>query len=127
MKIIDIEGIGEKYAKKLEEAGYAQVEDLIPLSRTEINELAEETGISEERLDKWQEHADMMRIHGIGPEYSEALNEIGIDSTKELANRNPENTLERIQKLDEEKPDVIRRLPTLEDIEEWIQEAKKIG
>ena len=31
MKIIDIEGIGEKYSKILEEAGYAETKDLISL------------------------------------------------------------------------------------------------
>ncbi len=67
-----------------------------------------------------------MRIGGVGPEYAEVLNEIGIDSVKELAQRNPNNTLERIMKLDQEKPDVFRRPPRLEEIEEWIEEAKEI-
>ena len=126
MKIIEIEGIGAKFGQKLEKGGISNIEDLIPLSRKEIKELAEKLDISEKLLDKWQEHADLMRIKGVGPEYSEALNEIGIDSVKELAQRNPENTLERIEKLDKEKPDVIRKLPELDDIKDWIEEAKKI-
>ena len=126
MKIIEIEGIGAKFGQKLEKGGISNIEDLIPLSRKEIKELAEKLDISEKLLDKWQEHADLMRINGVGPEYSEALNEIGIDSVKELAQRNPENTLERIEKLDKEKPDVIRQLPTLDWIKDWIEEAKKI-
>ena len=126
MKIIEIEGIGGKFGKKLEKGGISNIEDLIPLSRKEIKELAGKTDISEKLLDKWQEHADLMRIKGVGPEYAEALNEIGIDSVKELAQRNPENTLERIEKLDKEKPDVIRKLPVLEWIKDWIEEAKKI-
>ena len=126
MKIIEIEGIGGKFGQRLEKGGISDIEDLIPLSRKEIKALAEKTGISEKLLDKWQEHADLMRIDGVGPEYAEALNEIGIDSVKELAQRNPENTLERIEKLDKEKPDVIRQLPTLEWIKDWIEEAKKI-
>ena len=67
-----------------------------------------------------------MRIGGVGPEYSEVLNEIGVDSVKEFAQRNPSNTLDRIMKLDKEKPDVFRRPPTLGMIEKWIDEAKKI-
>jgi predicted flap endonuclease-1-like 5' DNA nuclease len=67
-----------------------------------------------------------MRIDGIGPEYAEVINEIGIDSVKELAQRNPANTLERIGKLDKEKPDVFRKPPTLKMVEDWIEEAKKI-
>ena len=36
------------------------------------------------------------------------------------------STLEKLKKLDEEKPDIIRKLPDLEDIKDWIEEAKKI-
>ncbi|MHA1786458.1 MAG: DUF4332 domain-containing protein [Candidatus Helarchaeota archaeon] len=126
MKIIDIEGIGEKYAKKLIDAGFKNVEDLIKLTKKEIEELAKKTKISQKLIDKWQEHADLMRIKGIGPEYADALNQIGIDSVKELAQRNAKNTLERILSLDKEKPNVIRRIPKVEDISKWINEAKKI-
>lgn len=126
MKIIEIEGIGEKYAEKLIKAGFEKIEELIPLDKKQMKDLAEKTGISIKLIDKWQEHADLMRIKGVGPEYSDALNQIGIDSVKEFAQRNPENTLERIKKLDEEKPNVIRRLPKLDDIKDWIAQAKKL-
>jgi len=124
--IIEIEGIGKKYGITMEKAGFLDVESLIGLDRDGIKKLAEKTKISEKLLDKWAEHADLMRINGIGPEYAEVINEIGIDSVKELAQRNPNNTLERIAKLDKEKPDVFRKPPTLKMIEDWIEEAKKI-
>ncbi len=124
--IIDLEGIGVKYGKTLEKAGFLDVESLIGLDRKAIKNLAKKTKISEKLIDKWAEHADLMRIDGIGPEYAEVINEIGIDSVKELAQRNPNNTLDRIGKLDKEKPDVFRKPPTLKMIEDWIEEAKKI-
>jgi len=124
--IIEIEGIGVKYGKTMEKAGVLDVESLIGLDRDGIKKLAEKTKISEKLIDKWAEHADLMRINGIGPEYAEVINEIGIDSVKELAQRNPNNTLDRIAKLDKEKPDVFRKPPTLQMIEDWIEEAKKI-
>ncbi len=124
--IIEIEGIGNKYAITMEKAGFANVEALIGLDRNRVKDLAEKTKISEKLIDKWAEHADLMRIGGVGPEYSEVLNEIGIDSVKEFAQRNPKNTLDRIMTLDKEKPDVFRRPPSLKMVEEWIEEAKKI-
>ena len=124
--IIEIEGIGKKYGITLKSAGFLDVESLIGLDRDGIKKLAEKTKISEKLLDKWAEHADLMRIDGIGPEYAEVINEIGIDSVKEFAQRNPNNTLERIMKLDKEKPDMFRKPPTLSMIEDWIEEAKKI-
>jgi predicted flap endonuclease-1-like 5' DNA nuclease len=124
--VIEIEGIGTKYGKTLEKAGLSNVENLIGLDKDRIKDLAGKTKISEKLLDKWAEHADLMRIGGVGPEYAEVLNEIGIDSVKEFAQRNPSNTLDRINKLDKEKPDVFRRPPTLKMVEEWIEEAKNI-
>ena len=124
--IIDIEGIGTKFSKTLESAGLSNIEALVGLAKEKIKDLAEKTKISEKLIDKWAEHADLMRIGGVGPEYAEVLNEIGVDSVKEFAQRNPSNTLDRIMKLDKEKPDVFRRPPTLKMVEEWIEEAKKI-
>ncbi|MBD3185873.1 DUF4332 domain-containing protein [Candidatus Bathyarchaeota archaeon] len=126
MKIIDIEGIGPKYGEKLSKAGIDEVEDLIGLSKDKLKEISKETGISVKLIDEWQEHADLMRLHGVGPEYSDLLNEIGIDSVKELAQRNPENTLKKIEEHDKEQPDTVRKIPSLESIKKWIEEAKKI-
>ena len=124
MKIIEIEGIGEKYAKILEKAGFANAEDLIPLTWREVKELAKKTKISTKLIDKWQEQAELMKLKGIGPEYSEVLNKVGIDSIKELSFRTAQSTLDRIVTLDKEQPDVIRKIPKVEDIEGWIKEAK---
>ena len=126
MKIAEIEGVGEKYAKKLEKAAIANVEDLIPLKWSEIKELAKTTSISLKLLEKWQDQTELMVIKGIGPEYSEVLNKIGIDSTRELAYRNPKNTLDKIIEFDKKQPDVIRKIPKVEDIEGWIDKAKEM-
>ena len=124
--IVEIEGVGSKYSKALEKAGIVNVEDFFSFDSVKIKELSTSTKISEKMLDKWAEHADLMRIGGVGPEYADVLNQIGIDSVKELAQRNPKNTLDRIMELDKKKPDVFRRPPRLEEVEEWIDEAKKI-
>ena len=124
--IIEIEGIGKKWGKTLESAGFKSVENLLGIDKDGIKDLAAKTKISDKLIDKWAEHADLMRIGGVGPEYAEVLNEIGIDSVKEFAQRNPKNTLDKIMALDKEKPDMFRRPPTLTMVEGWIDEAKKI-
>ena len=77
-KIIDIEGIGEVYAPKLINAGIVKVEDLLkkcaaPKGRAE---LAAATGISEKLILTWTNHADLFRIKGVGPQFSELLERI---------------------------------------------------
>ena len=102
------------------------MENLVDLDKDGIKNLAMKSKISEKLIDKQAEHAELMRIGGVGPEYAEVLNKIGVDSVKEFAQRNPNNNLDRIIKLDKEKPDIFRRPPTLKMVEEWIEEAKKI-
>ena len=126
MKIIEIEGIGKKYAGKLGRAGYDNVEDIVKLTWEQINELAKKTKISAKRIDKWQEQADLISLKGIGPEFAEALNKIGIDSVKELARRNAESTLEKLKALDKRRPNIIRKLPTLTQVKDWIKEAEDL-
>ena len=124
--MIKIEGIGDQYSKDLKNAGIETCEQLAPLSKNDLKELAKKTGISAKLLDKWQEHADLMRVKGVGPEYADLLNQIGIDSVKELAQRNPENTINKIEKFDKKKPDIVRRLPLLDEIKDWIDQAKEL-
>ena len=108
MKVIEIEGIGKKYSLKLGKAGYVNVEDLSKLTVDQINELAKKIRISPKLVDKWQEQADLMALKGIGAEFAEVLNKIGIDSVKELSRRNSAKILEKVQAFDKRRPNVIR-------------------
>ena len=93
MPIDTIEGIGPVYAAKLKEIGILFVSDLLDAgaSRKGREELVEKTGISAALVLKWVNMADLMRISGVGEEYSELLEAAGVDTVKELRNRNPEN------------------------------------
>ena len=88
-----IEGIGPTYGAKLKEIGILVVADLLAsgASRRGREELVEKTGISAALILKWVNMADLMRISGIGEEFSELLEAAGVDTVKELRNRVPEN------------------------------------
>ncbi len=126
MNIIEIVGIDDKKAKLLKKEGISTTEDLLPLTPYGIKKIAKNTGIPAKEIDIWQEHADLMRIEGVSPEYAYALNEVGVDSVKELAQRNPKNTLDRIKKLEKAKRDIIGKIPTQPNINKWIDQAKKM-
>lgn len=125
MKITEIEGIGKEYSEKLIKAGFEDVDDLKNLSKKQKEGLASKTSISIERIDKWQQKANLMSLKGIGTEYSDVLNKIGVASVKELAQRNPENLLKTIEEFDIKRPHVIRKIPTLTEVEDWITQANK--
>jgi len=125
MKIEDIEGIGGTWAAKLKEVGIHTADDLLMAGGPAANraKVAEMTGISEHQILKWVNHADLMRIPGVGSEYSDLLEAAGVDSPAELAQRNAANLAQTFQELDAARPNWIRRLPSQETVEEWIAAA----
>jgi predicted flap endonuclease-1-like 5' DNA nuclease len=126
-KIIDIEGIGEVYGKKLVDAGINTVDALLekcakPAGR---KALAEETGISPKLILTWTNHADLMRINGVGPQFSELLEAAGVDTVKEFRHRVPANLQPKLEEINNEK-NLVNRVPSLKEVENMIQQAKEL-
>jgi predicted flap endonuclease-1-like 5' DNA nuclease len=121
-----IEGIGRVYASRLAEVGIKTTDDLLNYGKTRTGreELVEKTGISSLLVLKWVNMADLMRIRGIGEEYSELLEKAGVDTVKELRNRNPDNLYAALVKTNETRK-LVRRLPNLAEVEAWVREAKE--
>ncbi len=126
-KIEEIEGIGSAYAKKLVEAGIKTTDDLLAAGATPKGreELAAKTGISSKLILEWVNLADLFRIKGIGEEYSDLLEEAGVDTVAELAKRDPENLHAKILEVNEKKK-LVRRPPTLKQVKDWVEQAKKL-
>jgi predicted flap endonuclease-1-like 5' DNA nuclease len=126
-RILDIEGIGKKYAKKLHDLGVRSTFRLLEIGCTKQGreDLAEHTGISEKLILEWVNLADLMRIKGIAEEYSDLLEEAGVDTIKELRKRVPENLFNTMIKTNQEKK-LVRRLPSCDQVESWINQAKKL-
>lgn len=125
MRIDEVEGIGPMNAGKLESEGITTVDDLLrecgPARGRHY--ISEQTGISEHQLLEWTNRCDLMRIPGVGSEYSDLLEAVGVDSPTELAQRNPANLAAAIRAYDETHPNVVRRLPSEATIEAWIRAA----
>jgi predicted flap endonuclease-1-like 5' DNA nuclease len=88
-------------------------------------ELAEATGISDKLILEWVNLADLMRIKGIGEEYSDLLEEAGVDTVPELAQRNAENLYEKLKEVNAEKR-LVRQLPGLNQVRSWVDQAKSL-
>ena len=123
-KIEDVEGIGPVYGEKLRAVGISAVDKLLELGATKSgrSSLAKETGISEKEILKWVNHADLFRIAGVGPQFAELLEAAGVDTVKELRNRNAENLYSKIGEKKKKKK-LVRRLPSLSQVEEMIELA----
>ncbi len=125
--ITEIEGIGPAYAEKLRSAGVRSVADLLRCgeSAEDRKELAFATSIEESRLLEWVNHADLFRVHGIGSEYADLLEAAGVDTVPELKQRNPKALYEKLVETNGEKK-LVRRLPTTDQVEDWVKQAKKL-
>jgi len=123
-KLETIEGIGPAISEKLSEAGIGSIEALLEngASKQGRHTIAEQTGITEMKILRLVNHADLMRIKGVGGEYSELLECAGVDSVPELAQRNAANLLEKITSANEEKS-LVRALPSETQISDWISQA----
>jgi len=125
--IIDIEGIGPIYTEMLKTIGIKTTYDLLEAGSTPKGreELAEKTGISPKLILEWVNLADLFRIKGVAEEYSDLLEEAGVDTVVELSRRNPENLHAKLIEVNEEKK-LVRRVPSLNAVRDWIEQAKKL-
>ncbi|MFO1129485.1 MAG: DUF4332 domain-containing protein [Rhodospirillales bacterium] len=122
-----IEGIGPAQAEKLSTAGIGTIEDLLAKcgSAKGRADVAETTGISAKLLLRWVNMADLMRISGVGEEFSELLEAAGVDTVKELQHRRADNLAAKMVEVNEAKK-LCRRTPAAKEVEKWIEQAKTL-
>ncbi|MGB4596164.1 MAG: DUF4332 domain-containing protein [Anaerolineaceae bacterium] len=127
MRIDDIEGIGPAYAEKLIAVGISTVDALLKAGATAKGrvELAEKSGISGSLILEWTNHADLYRIKGVGQEYSDLLEEAGVDTVVELSKRVPANLHKKILEMNETK-NLVRRPPSEKMVASWVAQAKEL-
>ncbi|WP_436414629.1 DUF4332 domain-containing protein [Petrimonas sp.] len=124
-KIEEIEGISTVFGEKLRSVGITSVAGLLEKCASKAGRaaIAKETEINEKFILKWTNHADLFRIKGVGPEFSELLEASGVDTVKELRNRNAENLYAKLVETNESKR-LVRRLPSAEQVAQMIEDAK---
>ena len=124
-KIDDVEGIGPAYAKKLAAASITNTDHLLDKCCTPAGRkaVAEATGLSESVILKWTNMADLMRISGVGSQFSELLNGAGVDTIKELRNRNAANLAEKMKEVNDVKK-LAKVAPSAATVTKWVEAAK---
>ena len=126
-KLIDVEGIGASYAQKLLGAGLRTTNDLLKKGSTPKGreEIAEKSGVSEKKILEWVNHVDLYRIKGVASEYSDLLEEAGVDTVPELAQRKAENLFKKMVEVNQAKK-LVRKMPVLSQVEDWVRQAKEL-
>ena len=126
-KLTTIEGIGEVLAEKIKSTGVRSVESLLKQGATPQGRknLSKESGLDEGRVLKFVNHADLMRIKGVGGEYAELLEATGVDTVVELSRRNADNLHAGMREVNEEKS-LVRQVPALAQVRDWVAQAKDL-
>jgi len=125
--LVEVEGIGEAYAKKLAAAGIKTTDALLAKGATPEGrkEVAAKSGISAKMILEWVNHVDLFRIKGVGQEYADLLEAAGVDTVPELAQRKPGNLVEKMAEVNKKKK-LVRQLPVETQVARWIAQAKEL-
>lgn len=124
-KIEDLEGVGPVLGEKFRLAGVKNTDALLANAKTkkQRKDLAESTGLSEDKVLKFANMVDLYRIKGVGSEFSQLLEAAGVDTVPELANRKAENLTKKMEEVNLER-NLVRRTPALKEVESWVAQAK---
>jgi len=125
--LVEVEGIGEAYAKKLAAAGIRTTDALLAKGATPEGrkEIAAKSGISAKMILEWVNHVDLFRIKGVGQEYADLLEAAGVDTVPELAQHKPGNLVEKMAEVNKKKK-LVRQLPVETQVARWIAQAKEL-
>ena len=126
--VVDVEGIGPAYAEKLVAVGIINTDDLLNAgaSRAGRDKLAEASGISGHLILAWVNKVDLMRVPGVGPQYSDLLEMAGVDSPAELTQRNAANLAQTFQEAVAARPGTVRHIASEAEIAGWIDAARSM-
>jgi len=124
-----IEGVGKTQANKLRKAGVGSTAALLSAGGKKKGraDLAAATGLTEHQILEWVNRVDLMRVKGVGSEYSDLLEQAGVDSVPELKKRKAAALHAKMLEVNSaRKRPLVRRPPSLSEVERWIESAKSL-
>ncbi len=123
-----IEGIGPSYAKKLAAAKITNTDHFLTLccDKKGRNKVCEQTGISDKLILNWANKADLMRVNGVGGQFSELLEAAGVDTVKELRNRRADNLADKMAEVNAVKK-LCKTSPSESVVQKWVDQAKTMN
>ena len=126
--IADLTGLGPSFAPRMKRVGIRTTEKLLEAAKSlkGRQKLAEKTEIDQKELLRVVNLIDRMRIKGVGQEYSELLEAVGVSTVKELRYRNPARLAQAMAEANVKRK-LVRVLPSEHTVGRWIDDAKKLA
>ncbi|MCY7351349.1 MAG: DUF4332 domain-containing protein [Cytophagaceae bacterium] len=123
----ELKGVSDEMAEKLKAHNLSHSDSFLEKAATKAGRraLAEASGVEESLILEVANRADLARLDGVAGVYSDLLETAGVDTVKELAQRNAENLHAKLLEVNESLH-LTTRPPSLSLIEDIIKEAKSL-
>jgi predicted flap endonuclease-1-like 5' DNA nuclease len=124
----EIRGMSPELKAKFEAEGIKNTQQLLEHAHTEHQrtELAHKVGATAHVIKELVNRADLMRLKGVGTVFANLLEDAGVNSCKEMQHRKPENLHKTLEEYHTQHK-LANRAPTLNEVTEWVAEAKKLA
>jgi predicted RecB family nuclease len=124
--LAQLRGLTGAEVSKLKAVGISHNEQLLAKAGTRAAEvkLARSTGISLTRMREAVNRADLVRLEGIGPAAADLFENAGVNSLKELAQRNAASLHATLVKHAAARPELGYQVPSAEQVKGFVTKAQ---
>jgi predicted flap endonuclease-1-like 5' DNA nuclease len=125
--ISELRGISDAVLNTLKAKGFGDSESLLEAAKTPQGrkELAKAAAVDATVILELVNRADLARVKGIGRVYSDLMEEAGVDTVKELAQRVPANLHAKLVEINA-KRQLTQRPPSVDQVAEFVAQAKEL-
>lgn len=128
VSLSSIRTLSSSDVSRLREAGIKTTGDLLSNAMDEKAEraLAKKAGLPVATVREAVNRADLLRVNGIGPSSADLFENAGVNSVKELAQRNADALRKSLAAYLAKHPDVQARLPSPTTVASLVARAKEL-
>ncbi len=122
-----LDGLDPGVIESLRVAGIRTSDKLLEAAKSSKGRklLSAKTGIDAQRLLRFANLADKMRVKGLGKGYAELLCCVGVDTVRELKYRNPQKLAAAMRRANQTRK-LVRLVPTEKAVGRWVANARKL-
>ncbi len=121
--VLAIEGIGPKYASRLNAVGIITIPQL---AQADPDEVANQLDVMPDLVREWQAMADLIRVKGVGPQSAEVLVRAGVKSVAQLATLSPEEVSQKVKETEAGRKVRIQGQDVSPGVaKRWVEAARK--
>ncbi|MFN7131717.1 MAG: DUF4332 domain-containing protein [Myxococcales bacterium] len=123
-----VRGLTAKEVAALKKVGIDSTKELLAAAKDTRAEraLAAKAGLTQTRMREAVNRADLLQVSGIGPASADLFENAGVNSSKELAQRNASALHATLQKYVKAHPELNYKLPSPTQVASLVQKAKAL-